>query len=140
MESGMCDRLMQGATILVLASLTAGCEQSFRPWRDPSKHRVEFVTVEDNVRLEVLDWGGTGRPVVLLAGLGNTAHVFDDFAGKLSGACHVYGITRRGFGVLPVAPTPVTRRSAWRTMSRMSSTHSNLLRPFWWATPLPVRS
>jgi pimeloyl-ACP methyl ester carboxylesterase len=55
--------------------------------------------VSDDVRLEVLDWGGTGRPVVLLAGSGNTAHVFDDFAEKLSSLCHVYGITRRGFGV-----------------------------------------
>jgi non-heme chloroperoxidase len=34
----------------------------------------------------------------LLAGLGNTAHVFDDFATKLTPAYHVYGITRRGFG------------------------------------------
>jgi hypothetical protein len=25
----------------------------------------------------VLDWGGTGRNLVLFAGLGNTAHVFD---------------------------------------------------------------
>src|SRR5258707_4207643 len=30
----------------------------------------------------VLDWGGSGRPVVLLAGLGFTAHVFDGFAEK----------------------------------------------------------
>jgi len=68
-------------------------------WHDPSKHTVQFVTVEEGVRLEVLDWGGTGRPIVLLAGSGNTAHIFDDFAEKLSGACcHVYGITRRGFG------------------------------------------
>ena len=50
------------------------------PWRDPSPHTVRFVTVDDGVRLEVLDWGGSGRPVVLLAGGGNTAHVFDDFA------------------------------------------------------------
>jgi len=50
------------------------------------------------VQLEVLDWGGTGRPVVLLAGLGWTAHVFDDFAPKLTGSYHVYGITRRGYG------------------------------------------
>lgn len=46
----------------------------------------------------MLDWGGAGRPVVLLAGGGNTAHVFDDFAPKLAAHCHVYGITRRGFG------------------------------------------
>jgi non-heme chloroperoxidase len=69
-------------------------------WHDPSKHVVKFVTVEEQVRLEVLDWGGSGRSVVLLAGSGNTAHVFDDFAEKLSGTCcHVYGITRRGYGL-----------------------------------------
>jgi len=67
-------------------------------WRDPSKHRIQFVTVEPGVRLEVLDWGGSGRPLVLLTGSGNTARVFDDFAGKLTGIAHVYGITRRGFG------------------------------------------
>jgi pimeloyl-ACP methyl ester carboxylesterase len=50
------------------------------------------------VRLEVLDWGGAGRPVILLAGGGNTAHIFDEFATKLVASCHVYGITRRGFG------------------------------------------
>src|SRR5947199_1224024 len=67
-------------------------------WRDPSKHVVEFVTVDDDVRLEVLDWGGRGRPMVLLAGSGNTAHVFDDFAPQLTDVCHVYGLTRRGYG------------------------------------------
>src|SRR5579863_79234 len=68
------------------------------PWKDPSPHAVQFVTVDSNVRLEVLDWGGSGRPVVLLAGGGNTAHVFDEFAPKLTTDNHIYGITRRGFG------------------------------------------
>jgi pimeloyl-ACP methyl ester carboxylesterase len=53
--------------------------------------------VDNNVKLEVLDWGGTGRPVILLAGY-LTAHAYDDFAPKLSRFCHVYGITRRGYG------------------------------------------
>ncbi len=57
-----------------------------------------MVKVEENVQLEVLDWGGTGRPIVLLAGSGNTAHIYDDFAPKLAEDFHVYGITRRGFG------------------------------------------
>jgi pimeloyl-ACP methyl ester carboxylesterase len=56
------------------------------------------VPVEKGVRLEVLDWGGSGRPLLLLAGGGDTAHVFDDFAPKLTPTFHVYGITRRGFG------------------------------------------
>jgi len=54
--------------------------------------------VEKGVRLEVLDWSGSGKPLVLLAGGGDTAHVFDDFAPKLTPSFHVYGITRRGFG------------------------------------------
>ena len=61
---------------------------------DHSPHTVQFVTVDHDVKLEVLDWGGSGRPVVLLAGLGYDAHVFDTFAPKLSSTCHVYGITR----------------------------------------------
>lgn len=56
-----------------------------------------FVTVEPGVKLQVLDYGGTGRPVVLLAGLGATASGFADFAAKLTPSCHVYAITRRGF-------------------------------------------
>jgi pimeloyl-ACP methyl ester carboxylesterase len=67
-------------------------------WQDPSEHQVRLVTVEEGVGLEVLDWGGSGRPVVMLAGSGNTAHVFDDFAPKLTDCCRVYGITRRGDG------------------------------------------
>jgi pimeloyl-ACP methyl ester carboxylesterase len=68
-------------------------------WKiDPSPHKVRFVTVDHDVNLEVLDWGGKGRPIVLLTGLGNNAHVFDQFAPKLTAAHHVLAITRRGFG------------------------------------------
>ena len=66
---------------------------------DVSPHTVQMIPVEPDVKLEVLDWGGTGRPLVLLAGMGDTAHVFDTFAPKLAARYHVYGITRRGFGV-----------------------------------------
>ena len=72
--------------------------QTASEWRDPSPHRATMVSVDREVTLEVLDWGGTGRPLVLLAGLGNTAHVFDDFAPRLTSLGHVYGITRRGYG------------------------------------------
>src|SRR5271170_6218568 len=73
--------------------------QSASARNDPSPHVTRFVSVDKDVRLEVLDWGGSGRPIVLLAGGGNTAHVFDDFAPKLTAHYHVYGVTRRGFGV-----------------------------------------
>jgi non-heme chloroperoxidase len=82
--------------------------QSPATWHDPSPHTVRFVTVDQDVKLEVLDWGGSGRGLVLLAGLGSTAHVYDDFAPKLTSEYHVYGITRRGFGASS-APTPRDR-------------------------------
>jgi len=92
-------RLAFGFLAVAVLSQPVAYSQGCANWHDPSKHGVRFVTVDRDVQLEVLDWGGTGRPVVLLAGSGNTAHIFDDFAEKLSGiCCHVYGITRRGFG------------------------------------------
>jgi pimeloyl-ACP methyl ester carboxylesterase len=72
--------------------------------RDSSPHEISFVEAEKGVRLEVLDWGGTGQPIILLAGLGNSAHVFDKLAPELARTAHVYGITRRGFGESSVPP------------------------------------
>jgi pimeloyl-ACP methyl ester carboxylesterase len=54
--------------------------------------------VEQGVWLEVLDWGGTGPTMVLLAGLGDSAHIFDAFAHRFTDRFRVIGITRRGFG------------------------------------------
>jgi non-heme chloroperoxidase len=99
-------RSMYFLSALLVALSTSACEmepQAQAPaasdgWRDPSTHRARFVTVEDGVHLEVLDWGGDGRPVVLLAGSGNSAHVFDDFAPRLTDCCRTVAITRRGYG------------------------------------------
>lgn len=87
---------MLAAVLLVCVSGAKSAPR--RVWRDPSAHRVQFVTVQDGVQIEVLDWGGSGRPLVLVPGLNETAHVFDDFAPKLARDYHVYGITPRGFG------------------------------------------
>ncbi|KAA6461195.1 alpha/beta hydrolase [Acidobacteria bacterium AB60] len=87
------------ARLMFFAFLASSASaQSSAAWKDPSPHATQFVTVDKDVALEVLDWGGSGRPLVLLAGGGNTAHIFDDFAPKLTAFGHVYGITRRGFG------------------------------------------
>jgi pimeloyl-ACP methyl ester carboxylesterase len=57
-----------------------------------------MVAVEKDVSLEVLDWGGSGRSLILLQGLGGVAHDYDGFAQQFTAHYHVYGITRRGFG------------------------------------------
>ena len=94
--------------ILLLVSAIAACGGPRKPPEvsgvagaaliDRSTHRARLVRTEPGVVLEVLDWGGRGPPVVFLAGLTCTAHIFDNFAPKLTEHFHVYGITRRGFG------------------------------------------
>ncbi len=86
-------------TTLWIVSLAALAGQDVRAGNPPAPSpSTQFVAVEKDVNLEVVDWGGAGRPLILLGGLGATAHAFDQFAPKLTGRCHVYGITRRGFG------------------------------------------
>jgi non-heme chloroperoxidase len=67
-------------------------------WRDPSPHQRKMISVDQGVQLEVLDWGGTGRPLIFLSGFGDTSQIWDNFAQKFTGNYHVYAITRRGFG------------------------------------------
>lgn len=72
--------------------------QSASALKEPSPHITRFISVDRSVKLEVLDWSGSGRSLVLLAGGGDTAHGFNDFAPKLIDHHQVYGSTRRGFG------------------------------------------
>ena len=67
-------------------------------WIDPAPHRALGVNVAPRVRIHVLDFGGTGLPLVFLSGIGNNAHVFDDFAQRFTKNHRVIAITRRGFG------------------------------------------
>lgn len=57
-----------------------------------------YIRIQPDITLEVVDWGGEGKPLVFLAGLGHTAHVFDNFAPRFTDKFRVFGITRRGFG------------------------------------------
>jgi pimeloyl-ACP methyl ester carboxylesterase len=52
----------------------------------------------NGVHLEYLDWGGSGAPLVFLAGLGDTPYIYNDFAPEFRGRFHCLGLTRRGFG------------------------------------------
>ena len=67
-------------------------------WVDSTKHKAGFITVQRGVRIHYLDFGGSGPPLLLLPGIGNTAHAYDDFAPALTDRYHVYAMTRRGFG------------------------------------------
>jgi pimeloyl-ACP methyl ester carboxylesterase len=72
-------------------------DQPAATWRDPSPHQQRFVVVEPGVRVEVLDWGGSGRPVVFHSCY-LTGHAYDEIAPKLTDRFQVYAFTRRGIG------------------------------------------
>jgi len=65
---------------------------------DTSPHRSGLVKA-NGVRLHYLEWSGGKRGVLLmLAGLGNDAHIFDSFAGRFTDQYRVLALTRRGYG------------------------------------------
>lgn len=86
-------RLVIGLLLLSQATVI-GCHEM----RDPSPHSSGYIRVRDGTRLHYLDWGGRGPALILLAGLGGSAHTFDDLAPQLTDSFHVIGITRRGTG------------------------------------------
>jgi len=67
------------------------------PRKDNSPHKSEFVTV-NGVRLNYLDWGGTGEAILFLHGFPGSGHNFDEMAPKFVNKFRVLALTRRGHG------------------------------------------
>ena len=60
--------------------------------------KQEFVNIGSGVELELLDFGGKGDVILFLAGAGNSAHIFTEFAPRFTDRFHVLALTRRGYG------------------------------------------
>lgn len=92
----------------VAASLSAcGTGMSLPPSLVPDavrQARVVRVATAPGVNIEVLDWGGSGRPLVFLGGLGHSAREFDEFAPRFTDRFRVLGISRRGSGTSSDVP------------------------------------
>ena len=107
--------MFQSAQMVCLVlSLSVGLSLSAQEKVDISPHTIRMLEVDKGVSLEVLDWGGAGRPLVLLTGLADDAHIFDRFAPKLTARYHVYGISRRGRGASTTPEPNATNYSATR--------------------------
>lgn len=85
---------------LAMCSLlsSASGQSASAAWVDKSPHKSGFVQA-NGVQLHYLDWGGHGETLLFLAGLGHSAHVFDDLAQKFTNHFRVLAMTRRGFGL-----------------------------------------
>jgi pimeloyl-ACP methyl ester carboxylesterase len=82
---------------MILCCLTSITARADVIWRDSSPHKIGYVAV-NGVRLQYLDWGGTGPVLILIHGLGDNAHVFDDLAPAFTDRFHVLAYSRRGHG------------------------------------------
>jgi len=78
---------MIGAILLVLQIVSEAASNG------PTSKYV----VVNGARLGYLDCGGDGPPLLFLAGLGATAHIFNDLAPEFRSKYHCLGLTRRGF-------------------------------------------
>jgi pimeloyl-ACP methyl ester carboxylesterase len=85
--------LMLMLTVLPFGSVAASAAQNAAA----SPPMEGFVAV-NGVRLQYLDWGGTGPVVILIHGLADNPHVFDDLAPALIDRFHVIAYARRGSG------------------------------------------
>lgn len=84
--------------VVLMAPHALKAQEGAQAWSDPSPHEIRSIAVDADVELEVLDWGGTGDPLVFLHGMSMNAHAFDDFAPRFTDTHRVVGITRRGHG------------------------------------------
>jgi pimeloyl-ACP methyl ester carboxylesterase len=66
-------------------------------WTDTSPHASRFATV-NGIHVHYLGWGGSGEPLVLLHGLGDSPHRFDDFGPAFTDRYYVIAYARRGHG------------------------------------------
>jgi len=58
-----------------------------------------YLTIPTSIRLHYLDWGGSGRPLVLLHGLASSSRIWDFTAPLLAGHFHTVALDQRGHGL-----------------------------------------
>ncbi len=100
LRSGFFRRRLTNVALALLIGRGLSAAQTLRPV--PS-----MVETKPGVKIEVLDWGGSGPPLVLLAGLGAKGSDYGSFPVALRAHFHVYALTRRGYGNSS-APMPTT--------------------------------
>lgn len=92
-------RSLRTTTLLIaaLSGLNAGCT-TLASGTSAVSPVSAFAQGASAVPLHYLDFGGHGEPVILLAGAGNSAWIYQNFGKKLARDYRVFALTRRGHG------------------------------------------
>ncbi len=75
-------------------------------YTDASPHKSAFAHV-NGVNLNYLDWGGDGPALVMIHGIGDDPHIFDDLASLLHDRFRIIAYARRGHGLSDAPPGPL---------------------------------
>ena len=89
---------------LLLATMFALHSDARSDEVDKSPHKTGFITV-NRVKLHYLDWSGQGEALLLLHGMGDSAHAYDRLAPKFTNQFRVLALTRRGHGESEIPET-----------------------------------
>jgi len=103
-------RMLVAGVTCVLASSAAYPPHELRRVpivESPAPPHTGFFRI-NSLRLQYLDWGGTGLPIMLIPGAGDSPQQFGDLAARLNGQHRVIAIARRGHGQSEVPKRPFT--------------------------------
>jgi pimeloyl-ACP methyl ester carboxylesterase len=85
--------------LLSLFALLISCQQSEKQNQMEAKPIYKEAFIEGNgVKLQYLDWGGSGQPLVLIPGLYDSPYLFEDIASSLKDNFRIIAYSRRGHG------------------------------------------
>jgi esterase len=90
----MAKALLAAIVVFAAVSVVRGQAPAVAQTNRPADR---FVTV-NGLRLHYLDWGGTGRPLILVHGLDRHAHTFDHIAPHFTSRFRVIAVDMRGHG------------------------------------------
>jgi pimeloyl-ACP methyl ester carboxylesterase len=85
-------------SVTCLAGAVVAQTPKAKAFKDESPHKSKFAKVS-GVNLNYLDWGGKGPTLVMIHGIGDDPHVFDDLAGLLRDRFRIVAYARRGHGL-----------------------------------------
>lgn len=97
------------AALISTLALFLGCRSETPPgsrnarpttnaeFTDVSPHKIAFVQA-NGIRINYTDWGGDGPPLVMIHGIGDNPHIFDDLALSLHRHFRLLAYARRGHG------------------------------------------
>jgi len=80
-----------------LLAMLISCQQSQKQNQMEKQPNYQEGFIQGNgVKLQYLDWGGSGQPLVLIHGLGDSPYLFEDLASSLKTNFRVIAYSRRG--------------------------------------------